>query len=99
MGEPTRWESALQLIVDVLRTNGRPSEDYDTDTDSRPGSSCSDGSGGGVTDLDQHIRVFACNADLQFQDRSSIPRLLTNSVNVYCCYIENVSETIRLYSH
>ena len=25
-GEPVRWESTLQLIVDVLISNGRPSE-------------------------------------------------------------------------
>ena len=26
MGEPKRWESALQIIVDVLRTNGQPNQ-------------------------------------------------------------------------
>ena len=26
MGEPKRWESALQILVDVLRTDGVPDE-------------------------------------------------------------------------
>lgn len=28
-GEPVRWETNLQLLVDVLLTNGRPSAAYD----------------------------------------------------------------------
>ncbi|KAM6927679.1 haloacid dehalogenase-like hydrolase domain-containing 5 [Xenentodon cancila] len=29
-GEPVRWETNLQLLIDVLLTNGRPSSAYDT---------------------------------------------------------------------
>ena len=30
LGEPKRWESALQIIVDLLRTNGKPNKALDT---------------------------------------------------------------------
>jgi len=26
LGEPKRWESALQILVDVLRSDGRPNQ-------------------------------------------------------------------------
>ena len=29
-GEPVRWETNLQLLIDVLLTNGRPGCAYDT---------------------------------------------------------------------
>ena len=83
MGEPKRWESALQLVVDILRTDGRPTEGdesiADVDAASYGGESTA-----GVEDSRgeyvAHIPVFACNADLQFQDRARIPRsVIANS--------------------
>ncbi|XP_061584093.1 haloacid dehalogenase-like hydrolase domain-containing 5 [Cololabis saira] len=34
-GEPVRWETNLQLLMDVLLTNGRPSSAYDTQLSSQ----------------------------------------------------------------
>ena len=28
MGEPVNWEKSLQIIIDVLLSNGRPNEKY-----------------------------------------------------------------------
>lgn len=55
LGEPVRWESSLQLIVDLLRTEGKPES-------------------GKPLVSDRHIPVLACNMDVQFMDRSHIPR-------------------------
>jgi len=56
LGEPRYWESPLQLLVDLLRTNGKPDSPVDPQTE-----------------INQ-LPVIACNMDLQFMERSSIPR-------------------------
>uniref|UniRef100_A0A7E4W1K4 Cat eye syndrome critical region protein 5 n=1 Tax=Panagrellus redivivus TaxID=6233 RepID=A0A7E4W1K4_PANRE len=48
LGEPRKWETALQLLVDVLITNGNPAgSDVDRGTVAHP-----------------HVPVIACNLDL-----------------------------------
>jgi len=57
LGEPKHWETPLQLLVDLVRTNGKPDapvQDPDSDVPQLP--------------------VIACNMDLQFMERASIPR-------------------------
>ncbi|XP_077435025.1 haloacid dehalogenase-like hydrolase domain-containing 5 isoform X2 [Vanacampus margaritifer] len=39
-GEPVRWETNLQLLVDVLLTNGRPSDAYDWSPEQLPVLAC-----------------------------------------------------------
>lgn len=59
MGEPKRWESALQIIVDLLRSGGNPSNlaSYDAQDPTH-----------------EQIPIVACNMDLQFKDRAPTPR-------------------------
>jgi len=56
MGEPKRWESVLQILVDLLRSDGKPSQ-LDQHTSSR-----------------SNIPIIACNMDLEFKDRATMPR-------------------------
>jgi hypothetical protein len=56
LGEPKRWESALQILIDVLRTGGRPNMAPSSDAG------------------DEQLPVVACNMDLQFMHRASMPR-------------------------
>lgn len=55
MGEPKCWESSLQVVVDLLKTDGKPN----SAPDAAP---------------ERHLPVIACNMDLQFMDRASMPR-------------------------
>jgi len=40
MGEPKRWESALQIILDVLRTDGQPDRASDAPNSQLPVVAC-----------------------------------------------------------
>ena len=61
LGEPIKWESALQIIIDLLMTNGDPREDAENTEkfQSIPY---------------PHIPVIACNKDLTFKGRARLPR-------------------------
>ncbi len=61
LGEPVKWETALQIIIDLLMTNGDPRVD--------------------ISDPEKftkipypHIPVIACNKDLTFKARATLPR-------------------------
>jgi len=58
-GEPTRWETSLQLLIDVLMTNGLPANVPASAEEPfrRP-----------------HLPVLACNMDLQWMAEASMPR-------------------------
>ncbi|KAK0398200.1 hypothetical protein QR680_002472 [Steinernema hermaphroditum] len=57
LGEPLRWESALQLITDVLITNGNPaSMEHKRTTKNYP-----------------HIPIVACNMDLLWMAEKGLP--------------------------
>ena len=65
MGEPKRWESALQILVDVLRSDGVPNETAEAVSE-------------------EHLPLIACNMDLQFMDRASMPRYIRSTIYVTC---------------
>ncbi len=61
LGEPIFWETALQIVIDLLMTNGDPRVD--------------------INDLEKfskipfpHLPVIACNKDLTFKGKASLPR-------------------------
>ena len=58
LGEPIHWESSLQVIVDLLLTNGNPA--------------VVDGSGERIDGT--HLPVIACNRDLVFKAAADLPR-------------------------
>ena len=58
IGEPTKWESHLQLLVDLLLTEGKP--------DSRHAPTS-------VANVKQ-LPVIACNMDLVFMHQACMPR-------------------------
>lgn len=62
MGEPTRWESALQIIIDLLRSDGKPDALQSDEYQPR------------VITSKQQLPVVACNMDLQFKDRAASSR-------------------------
>ena len=67
MGEPKRWESALQILVDVLRSDGVPNETPEAVSE-------------------EHLPLIACNMDLQFMDRASMPRYTIYIVHLHVYY-------------
>jgi len=60
-GEPIRWETSLQLLVDVLCTDGLPSRAPDEATD-------------GFLQDKPHLPILACNMDLQWMAEAPMPR-------------------------
>jgi len=69
LGEPRHWETPLQLLVDLLRTNGKPDAPVDV---------------AAVNDVPQ-LPVIACNMDLQFMERACIPRSALHTASVDWC--------------
>ena len=63
LGEPKKWESALQVLVDLLRTNGKPNK-------APPAVSSGD-------NYSEQLPVIACNMDLQFMERACMPRFVS----------------------
>jgi HAD superfamily hydrolase (TIGR01456 family) len=61
LGEPINWEGALQIIIDVLMTNGDPRADI-----SSPDKFS--------TIPYPHIPIIACNKDLTFKGAAHLPR-------------------------
>ena len=59
MGEPIDWGRDLQLIIDLLVTNGQP-ENSNNNNDNRT--------------KDDSIPLIACSADLLFMDQAPMPR-------------------------
>lgn len=58
IGEPTHWESNLQLLIDLILTGGKPSSENVSKATS------------GV----QQVPVIACNMDLVFMHQACMPR-------------------------
>lgn len=68
-GEPIRWETSLQLLVDVLCTDGLPSRAPGPNPQpGAKGSNCS------VQSVSGHLPVLACNMDLQWMAEAPMPR-------------------------
>ena len=61
LGEPTHWESSLQIILDVLMTNGDPRVDINNEDKF-------------TKTPYPHIPVIACNKDLTFKGKAPLPR-------------------------
>jgi ribonucleotide monophosphatase NagD (HAD superfamily) len=61
LGEPTHWESSLQIILDVLMTNGDPRVDINNEDKF-------------TKTPFPHIPVIACNKDLTFKGKAPLPR-------------------------
>ena len=63
LGEPVKWESALQIIIDLLMTNGdpriNPSKHMSEKYSAMPY---------------PHIPIIACNKDLTFKGAAKLPR-------------------------
>ncbi len=61
LGEPVQWEGALQIIIDVLMTNGDPRYDPNS-TEKFSKIPC------------PHLPVIACCKDLTFKGAAHLPR-------------------------
>ena len=61
LGEPIKWERALQIIIDLLMTNGDPRNDIGIEDK--------------FTKIPYpHLPVVACNKDLVFKGKAPLPR-------------------------
>jgi hypothetical protein len=63
LGEPLHWESALQILLDVLMTNGDPRVDPNSMEKF-------------TTIPYPHLPVIACCKDLTFKGAAQLPRFI-----------------------
>jgi HAD superfamily hydrolase (TIGR01456 family) len=66
-GEPVRWETSLQLILDVLLTDGKLDHEEDKKQEGKV-------EGPNLTMPYPHLPILACNMDLVWMSEANMPR-------------------------